>query len=258
MTKLRFLYTSWLVHLRQISTMKVYVFDSVVLPLIFATIVARLAARSGSPATITTATLGTAVMGMWVTTLSGTGGSISRLRVMGLLEPIVAAPTPLSWAYAGNALASSTLGIYSVVATLLWSVFGLGLDLRIGSPAALALAVIVMVFATAALGVVLSVSLVMSARAQSMSNLLEYPMWILLGAVVPLSFLPRWAEPLSWLLAPSWGMRAIQAAVAGDVARSMAMVSICVLVTAAYWAIGAMLLRWVERLAREKAVLALS
>jgi ABC-2 type transport system permease protein len=254
----RFLGTSWLFHFRQMSTLKIYIFDAVILPLILATIAIRMLGTGTDPETTTSVTLGAAVMGMWSTTLSGAGGAISRMRAMGMLEPVVAAPTPLSTALAANSLASSTLGAYAVVAGLIWARYGLGIDLSIASPLLLAAAIAVTMVSTAALGVVLSVSLVMYPRAQSVSNIFEYPIWVLTGAIIPLAIMPTWVSYLSWVVGPAWGMKAIHAAVRGQPVDAVVALAACAAVTAAYWVLGIVLLRHIEKLARERATLPLS
>lgn len=258
MSHLRFLWTAWLFHLRQMATVKIYIFDSVLLPLILATIAVRLIGAGEDSRATTSVILGAALMGMWSSTLSGTGGALGRMRTDGILEPIIAGPMPLPIALAANALASSTLGIYSVVATLIWARFGLGLELEIDSPFVLAIATLLTIVATAALGLLLSVSLVMYPRAQSVSNIFEYPIWLLTGAVLPLAALPGWVSGASLVIAPAWGMKAITAAVDGDGRTAAAALGACLLISACYWVLSAFLLRYVENLARERATLPLS
>ncbi|MEV0648332.1 ABC transporter permease [Phytomonospora sp. NPDC050363] len=240
------------------ATVRIYIFDSVVLPLVLATIALRMAGPSADPATLTSLTFGAAVMGMWAAALSGTGGAISRMRSMALLEPIVAAPTPLAAALAANALASASLGLYSLVATVLWAKFGLKAPIEIASPALLVPAFVLTVVATAALGVTLSVSLVMFRRAQSVSNLFEYPFWIFTGAMVPITLLPAWFDSVSWFIGPAWGMKAIRSAAVGDASAVGVALLAGFAVTAAYWTVSMLLLRSMERLARERAALPLS
>ncbi|BCL16672.1 hypothetical protein GCM10017556_44110 [Micromonospora sagamiensis] len=240
------------------STTKLYLFDAVILPVILATIAHRLAGdvRDATAATVTT--LGAAVLGMWAATLSGTGAAIGRMRSFGLLEPVVAAPLPLSAALASNALASSALGIYAMAATLGWARLALGLPLHVASPTMLVAAAVTCVFSTAALGLVLSVSLVLYPRAHAVSNIFEYPIWLLTGAWVPLGVMPDWVDTVSWVVGPAWGMKSIRAAVAGDVTAALSALVACAIVTALYWLFSVLLLRRVERLARERATLPLS
>jgi ABC-2 type transport system permease protein len=76
------------------------------------------------------------------------------------------------------------------------------------------------------------------------------------GLLVPLSLLPGWVEPLSWVLAPTWGMEAVRnAALGGEVWDGIGM---CVLLGAIYLALGSVLLQNFERLARQRATLSLT
>ena len=65
------------------------------------------------------------------------------------------------------------------------------------------------------LGLLLASTFVLYRNASAFSNLLEYPVWLATGLLVPLSLLPGWVTPISWLLAPTWGMRAIREAAFG-------------------------------------------
>ena len=43
----------------------------------------------------------------------------------------------------------------------------------------------------------------------AVGNMFEYPVWLVTGLLIPVALLPYWAEPISWLLAPTWGMKAL-------------------------------------------------
>ena len=51
--------------------------------------------------------------------------------------------------------------------------------------------------------------------AWALGNLLEYPVWLVAGFLVPLALLPGWVRPFSWVLAPTWGVDAIREAATG-------------------------------------------
>lgn len=53
------------------------------------------------------------------------------------------------------------------------------------------------------LGLVLASTFVLY-RPNAFSNLLEYPVWLVTGLLVPLSLLPGWVEWISWVLACTW------------------------------------------------------
>ena len=74
---------------------------------------------------------------------------------------------------------------------------------------------------------------------------------------MPLSLLPGWVEPISWVLAPTWGMRALSdsAFAAGSPLIDIAM---CLVLSAVYTVLGAMLLGRFLESARRRATLSLT
>ena len=107
------------------------------------------------------------------------------------------------------------------------------------------------------LGLVLAATFVLTRHATAFSNLLEYPVWLATGLLVPLTLLPAWVGPISWVLAPTWGMEAIRDAALGG-SSAWPEGSPC----ARRWASPTW--RWragppnFERLARQRATLALT
>ena len=92
-------------------------------------------------------------------------------------------------------------------------------------------------------------------NANSLSNLLEYPVWLVTGLLISLSLLPGWTRPISWVLAPTWGIRGLRAAaLGGDPVVPFLM---CVALGLIYLAIGHYTLGYFEVRARKSATLAL-
>jgi ABC-2 type transport system permease protein len=86
--------------------------------------------------------------------------------------------------------------------------------------------------------------------------MLEWPVLLVTGLLVPLALLPSWVGPISWLFAPTWGMRALRdAALGGNPWPDLAMT---LLLGAAYVLIAMAALRYFERAARKHATLALT
>jgi ABC-2 type transport system permease protein len=86
--------------------------------------------------------------------------------------------------------------------------------------------------------------------------MLEFPVWLVTGALVPLSLLPGWIHPLSWILSPTWGFRAVRAAaLGGDAWPALGM---CVVLGLAYWVPAVYLVRFFEVRARVRATLSLT
>jgi ABC-2 type transport system permease protein len=106
------------------------------------------------------------------------------------------------------------------------------------------------------LGLVLACALVLYREASAFSQALEYPVWLITGMLIPLSLLPGWIHPVSWALAPTWGMRAVRRAALGGAVGTPLLV--CAGLTVAYALLSVVLLHHFERLARKRATLSLS
>jgi ABC-2 type transport system permease protein len=106
------------------------------------------------------------------------------------------------------------------------------------------------------LGLLIAASFVLYRAANALSNMLEFPIALVTGLMIPLALLPGWVRPLSWALAPTWGVRAIRrAALGGDASFAIVM---CFGLGLVYVAIAWVLLGVVERKARQDATLSLT
>jgi ABC-2 type transport system permease protein len=152
-------------------------------------------------------------------------------------------------------VATASIGLYSIASTLLWGrlIFGLPLDLV--HPLWFVVALVASIVSLGLLGLVLSSTFVLLRNANSMSNLLEYPVWLVTGLLVSLSLLPGWSRPISWILAPTWGIRGIRAAALGG--DPVIPIAVCLALGLVYLAIGHVTLGYFEVRARKSATLAL-
>jgi ABC-2 type transport system permease protein len=195
-------------------------------------------------------------MGIWSATSVTASSALQRERWQGTLELLVATPPHFSLVLLPITLAMSTIGIYSMAATLLWGWVAFGIPLQITDPVAFILAVPATVASIGALGFVLAVSFVRFRQAWALGNMLEYPVWLISGFLVPLSLFPGWVRPISWVLAPTWGIRAIRgAALAGP---SYSDIGMALGVGAAYVVIGILLVHRALHAARARGTLSLT
>jgi ABC-2 type transport system permease protein len=184
-------------------------------PLFFATIAFLMFRAGGGGESLVFASFGAAVMGIWSSTSTSAGSAMQRERWHGTLELLVTAPVHFSTVLLPVTVAMSAMGLYSMVATLLLSRFVFGVDLPFEHPVSFAFAVVATVVSIGAMGFLLAVSFVRYRTAWALGNLLEYPVWLIAGFLVPLALLPGWVRPISWLLAPTWGVDAIRDAASG-------------------------------------------
>jgi ABC-2 type transport system permease protein len=121
-------------------------------------------------------------------------------------------------------------------------------------PALLAISLPVAIVAIGMLGMVLASTLMYYRAALFLGASLEYPVWLVTGLLVSLSVLPGWVAPISSVLAPTWGMRAIRESMTGG--APLRAIAMCIALSACYAALALACLRAFERLARERATLA--
>jgi ABC-2 type transport system permease protein len=140
---------------------------------------------------------------------------MQRERWWGTLELLVAAPRHFSLVLFPSTLGLASVGIYNLVATLLWGRFAFGIPLTVEHPLLFALSIVGTVLAFAGLGLLFAVSFVRFRAAWVLGNFFEYPVWLICGFLVPLALLPGWVRPIAWVLAPTWGMSAIRESALG-------------------------------------------
>ena len=256
MRTLRLLALGWLFHFKMIMRSAFDGVGQVIYPLFFATVAFFVFRAGDSPRTLLYASLGAAVMGMWSATSTTAGSAMQRERWQGTLEALVATPAPFSLILLPVTIAMATIGIYSLVATLLWGRFLFGIQLHVVHPLLFTAAIPVTVLSFGALGFLFAVCFVRFRAAWALGNMFEYPVWLVCGFLVPLSFFPSWVPPISWALAPTWGMNAIrQAALGGGPLDDLGM---CLLLGAAYITLGIIVTDRVLDSARKRAALSLT
>ena len=257
---LRLFAVGWLFHLKGLTQSGFFVLIAVLQPVIFASI-AFFMVQSGTSddsKTLLYVALGAGLMGIWSSTLFGSGGAIQWQRWQGTLEVLIASPAPFLLVLVPLTLATASIGLYSIVMTLVWGRIFFGVPLDFAHPLQLAVALPATVASLGLLGLVLASTFVLYRQATAFSNLLEYPVWLVTGLLVPLSLFPGWVRPISWALAPTWGVRAIRDAALGGSGSAWPEIAMCLLLGVAYLALGSVFLRNFERLARQRATLSLT
>jgi ABC-2 type transport system permease protein len=256
MRTLRLLGIAWWLHLKMLAASAFDGIFQVVWPLFFATTAFLVYRQSHDPHVMVYAGLGASVMGIWSVIATTASGVLQRERWHGTLELLVASPTPFALVLVPITTAMASLGVYSLVSTLLWGWLLFGITVPVANPLVFALAVIASILSIALIGFLLSVSVVRYRTAWALGNVLEYPGWLLCGFLVPLTLFPTWVTWIAYALPPTWGMEAIRDAAAG---RSAWLdVVVCLALGGVYGLVGALLSETVLRSARRNATLALT
>ena len=252
---LRLFWISWLFNVKNLTTSGFFMLNATISPIFFATIAHYMFESGSRPGTLLFAALGAGMMGIWSSVLFGSGGLIQWQRWQGTLEYLIGAPPGLMQVVLPMTIATASIGIYSIASTLLWgwAIFDLPLDFV--HPVWFIVALVASLASLGLLGLVLSSTFVLLRNANSLANLLEYPVWLVTGLLISLSLLPGWTRPISYVLAPTWGIKGIrEAALGGDPAPAVAA---CIALGLVYLVIGHFTLGYFEVRARQTATLAL-
>jgi ABC-2 type transport system permease protein len=225
-------------------------------PLFFATTAFFMFRAGGGPATLLYASIGASVMGVWSATSVSASSALQRERWSGTLELLVGTPTHFALVLLPITIAMSTIGIYSMAATLLWGRLVFGIDIHVEHPLLFVLAIPTTIVSIGMLGFLLSVTVVRYRTAWALGNAMEYPVWLVCGFLVPLTLLPGFVHPISWALAPTWGVRAIRQAALGG--SPLPELGACFGLGLGYAAAGVLLVETVLRSARRTATLSLT
>src|SRR5206468_2446269 len=138
-------------------------------------------------------------------------------------------------------------------ATLFWGRVVFGVPFHLEHPLAFVVAVPTTILGLGLLGLVFAATFVLYRHANALSNMLEQPVLLVTGMLVPLSLLPGWSHPIAWVLSPTWGVRAIRdAALGGSPWPDIGMTLLLGLV---YVGIAAVFIRHFEVAARRQATL---
>jgi len=256
MKTLRLLAVGWYFQFKMISRSPFEGVGQVVWPLFFATVAFFMFRAGENPRTLLYASLGSAVMGMWSATSTTAGNAMQRERWQGTLEALVATPSHFALVLLPITLAMATIGIYCLLATLALGRFLFGIQVTIEHPVAFGFAIVATVLSFGCLGFLFAVSFVRFRAAWALGNLFEYPVWLIGGFLVPLVLFPDWVRPISWSLAPTWGMNGIREAALGG--SPLPDLGICLALGAGYVTLGIAVLERMLGAARKRGALSLT
>jgi ABC-2 type transport system permease protein len=228
---------------------------SIIYPLFFATTV-FLMFREGRPSALVAAAVGASAMGVWSAVSTTASTALQSERRQGTLELLVASPTPFPLIVVPITVSMAIGGLWSLVATLLWGRWVFGIGVRIDDPLGFTSAAVATALSIALVGYLLAVSAVRYRSAWALGTAFELPVWLICGFLIPLAALPSWVRPLSWLLPPTWGVSAIQAAAVGG--SPWADIVVCLLVGLAYAGLATLVSVRLLRSARAAATLSLT
>ncbi|MGH9229118.1 MAG: ABC transporter permease [Acidimicrobiales bacterium] len=141
---------------------------------------------------------------LWGMALEISGDVVDYDRGTGILEEVVATPTPLPAVVFGRVLTVSALSLVAVAETWAVARFGFGVTVPVEHPVLLVVTLVLTILAMTGTGLIMAAAFVLARSARTYQNTLNYPIYLLSGVLVPLSFLPGWLRPIGRCLFLSW------------------------------------------------------
>ena len=153
--------------------------------------------------------VGSGMTGLWSGLLFMCGNSITWERWSGTLETLVGVPTPLDAIVIGKNLANVSQSLASMIVSYLLALVIFGYSLTIAQPLLFAISLVLTVVAFISFGLIIAPIFVMNPSVQQWQNGLEFPVYVLCGFLFPITMLPGWTTPISYLLPPYWAAAAL-------------------------------------------------
>jgi ABC-2 type transport system permease protein len=150
------------------------------------------------------AVLGPAVVAILGMAILSSGEIIAADRSVGTLELALAAPTPLPVTVFGRIGLVTVVSLLAVGESWLVAWLAFGVRVPVAHPVWFAVTLLAVALGTAGLATAMSAVFVLARSARTFQNSLSFPLFLLGGAMVPVSLLPGWLHPVSRLLYLSW------------------------------------------------------
>lgn len=197
------------------------------------------------------AVLAPAVIGMLGMALLTGGEVISADRWSGTLELALASPTPVPVIVLGRILTVTAVSLVAVVESWLAAYLAFGVAVPVPHAGVFVLVLAVTALAMAGTATAMAALFVLTRSARTFQNSISYPLYLLGGAIVPVSLLPDWLHPLARVVFLSWSTDLLRDALVRDpVTNLVPRLAAVVGLGAAGYAVGFALIGWVINRAR--------
>jgi ABC-2 type transport system permease protein len=151
------------------------------------------------------------LMTLWWFALFHGGMLITGDRWQGMLEWILAAPSPLAVVILGRLTVIMICGLFGFLEV--WAIGQLvfGVSIPFDHPLALVLTLLVTVYAMAGTAVLIAALFVLTRNAFTFGNSASFPFYVLGGVFVPVAILPGWIQPVTKGVFMSWSSDLLRA-----------------------------------------------
>ena len=154
--------------------------------------------------------LGAGLMGIWSCICFSSAGDINRERYSGTLSIIYAAPGGFGTIIFGKVFGNTIMSLLTFVISYVTAVLLSGKPMGLRYDGSFVLALIVAIICFMIVSLCIAYCLMLSRKTELYMNLIEIPLILICGFVVPIEMLPGWLQKISVLLAPTWAVRLLR------------------------------------------------
>lgn len=196
---------SFLVQVRERLIQDFFSFTLLIQPILFTIMTVITYLHGGKTNFGWFAIIGTGLIGVWNSNLWSSGAIVSNERRIGTLSLLMVSPTPVAWVLFGKSFANAITSVIAVGISFLIGRLIFGLNIDIQNPPGFFASLLLTILALSCLGMILGSLFVLTRHSNMVLQVANYPVYLLSGLTVPLTLLPLWTRPFSYLLAPMWG-----------------------------------------------------
>lgn len=254
------LLSSMVLQMKQSFVRPMFRFCLIANPILNTILLYEMYRNSGADNFMAYVVLGSGLMALWSCICFSSAGDINRERHTGTLSLIFSAPAGFARIILGKILGNTLLGLSSLLLSVVTAAAVYHVPIRLGSPGYFLLALAAAVLAFLVISTVTACLLTLSRKTQLYMNCIEIPVILVCGFVYPVEALPRWVQPISRLLSPSWAAELLRMGVWGveDPGVFFQKLGILLVLTLFYSGLSALLFRVIDRQVRIRASLEVS
>jgi len=192
-----------------------WIIPSIIAPFVFAIVALFIYGGDDGPVVLQ-AVIGGGVLGMWGNTIFASGYSVSYDRYNGTVEPIMVSSTNLVDVIAGRSIWNTFVGLVNAILVFVVAELMFSTNMTVKDPLAFFVILIMTLGSLACIGMIFSAFFVWTRMSSALFAIVEFPIYILSGAMVPVSVLPRGLQFISYAMPPSWGVDALKQSALGE------------------------------------------
>lgn len=178
----------------------------------FAVVLLGIVTSAGRDDLVPFALLAPVLMGMWMFSVALAGDILLEERFGGTLELMVSSPSALLPVVLGRVASVMALGLLPVAEVYLVARLLFGIEVQVPHPGVFVVGMLATTLAMACTSTLVAAWFVLARGGGMFGNYLSYPVYILSGVMVPVSYLPDWLEPLSRIVFLTWGAELLRRA----------------------------------------------